>query len=136
MTPQQAIAQLQALASQSKEAMKRAEFTVNNNIALTAIQLAPEDTSKLIESIEIRQTDDKSSVIVGAPYSGFVEFGTGEYSAEYVATLPESWQEEAFKFFVSGKGHGQPHPFFYPAVQQHIPELIPELQKELDKLAK
>ncbi|ASU34411.1 HK97-gp10 family putative phage morphogenesis protein [Mucilaginibacter xinganensis] len=136
MTPQQAIQQLQDLAKGSKEAMKRAEFTVNNNIALTAIALAPENTSKLVESIEILETDRGSSVIVGAPYSGYVEFGTGPFAADYVAELPESWKDEAMKFFVNGEGHSQAHPFFYPAVQQHIPELIPEVEKELEKLTK
>lgn len=135
MTPQQAIEQLNNLANNSKDAMRKAEFTVNNNIALTAIQLAPENNSKLIESIEIIQDDTKSSVIVGAPHSGWVEFGTGPFAADYVSTLPEQWKDEAMKFFVNGEGHSQAHPFFYPSVQRHIPELIPEVEKELKKLA-
>lgn len=131
MTPQQAIAKLQQIQQQSKEAMKKAEFTVVNNIALTAIQLAPEDTAQLINSIKA----ENSSVIVEAPYSGYVEFGTGPYAAEYVETLPDEWKEEAFKFFVSGKGHTQAHPFFYPAVQQHQNDIYEEVEKELEKLA-
>lgn len=134
MTPAQAIEQLENLAKNSKEAMRRAEFTVNNNIALTAIALAPENTSMLVESIEILQDDTKSSVVVEAPYSGYVEFGTGPFAAEYVSELPESWKNEAMKFFVNGAGHSQAHPFFYPAVQEHLPELIPEVEKELEKL--
>jgi len=134
MTPQQAIEQLQNLAKNSKEAMRKAEFTVNNNIALTAIELAPEKTSLLVESIEILQDDTKSSVVVNAPYSGYVEFGTGPFANEYVGGLPESWKDEAMKFFVNGEGHTQAHPFFYPAVQRHLPELIPEVEKELEKL--
>lgn len=136
MTPQQAIEQLQFLAQNSKEAMRRAEFTVNNNIALTAIALAPENTAKMVESIEILQDDTKSSVIVSAPYSGYVEFGTGQFAAEYVNELPESWKDEAMKFFVNGEGHSQAHPFFYPSIQQHLPELLPEVEKELEKLTK
>lgn len=134
MTPQQAIQQLQNLAKNSPEAMKKAEFTVNNNIALTAIQLAPENTGQLVNSIEIKQDGTKSSIVIGAPYSAYVEFGTGQFAKEYVASLPDSWKEEAMKFFVNGEGHTQPHPFFYPAVNQHLPELIPEVEKELAKL--
>lgn len=132
MTPEQAIAQLESL--QSKEPMKKAEFTVANNIALTAIELAPEDTAALIESIRVDQGEDSTSVSVGAPYSGFLEFGTGPFAADYIATLPAEWQEEAHKFFVNGKGKGMPYPFFYPAVQQHQEDIIPELEKELAKL--
>lgn len=134
MTPEQAISQLQNLIQNSKEAMKRAEFTVANNIALTAIQLAPEETSQLVESIEITQKDEKTSVIVEAPHSGYVEFGTGPFAADYVSELPEEWKDEARKFFVNGLGHSQAHPFFYPAVQRHVPELFPELEKEFKKL--
>lgn len=135
MTPQQAIEQLQNLAKNSKDAMRKAEFTVANNIALTAIQLAPEDTSKMVDSIEVLQDESKTSVIVGALYSGYAEFGTGPFAADYVAGLPEEWKDEAMKFFVNGEGHSQAHPFFYPSIQQHIPELLPEIEKELEKLA-
>lgn len=134
MTPQQAVGQLQTLAANSKAAMKKAEYTVANNIALTAIELAPENTSLLVGSIDVLQDEAKSSVIVRAPYSGYVEFGTGPFAAEYVGGLSEPWKDEAMKFFVNGQGHSQAHPFFYPSIQQHIPELMPELQKELERL--
>lgn len=135
MTPAEAIAQLQQVQQRSKGAMQKGEFTVANNIALTAIQLAPEDTAALVESVAVEQGIDTTSVIVGVPYSGFVEFGTGAYAEEYVATLPDQWQEEARKFFVNGKGKGQPHPFFYPAVQLHQDDIYTEVDAELQKLA-
>jgi hypothetical protein len=135
MTPDQVIAQLKQVQQQSAEALKKAEFTVVNNIALTAIELAPEDTSQLIGSIRVEQDAVSSSVIVGAPFSGYVEFGTGPFAAEYVAGLPDEWKAEAQKFFVNGKGHGAPHPFFYPAVQLHQNDIYTEVDKELSKLA-
>jgi HK97 gp10 family phage protein len=134
MTPEQAIAQLQNFAKNSKEATKKAEFTVINQIALTAIQLAPERTSKLVGSIDIEQDDTKSSVSVSAPHAAYVEFGTGKFAAEYVAELPDEWKEEAMRHFVNGEGRTEAHPFFYPAIQQHVPELATEIDKELEKL--
>ena len=136
MTSDQVIAQLRQIQVDSKEALKKAEFTVVNNIALTAIELAPEDTAGLIGSISVEQDDKSSSVIVAAPYSGYAEFGTGPFAKEYVATLPDEWKAEAQKFFVNGKGKGAPHPFFYPSVLQHQDDIYTEVDKELDKLAK
>lgn len=134
MTPAQAIAQLQNFAKNSKEAMRRAEFTVSNEIALTAIQLTPENTALLVNSIEVIQDEVRTTVEVGALHAAYVEFGTGKYAAEYVAELPEPWKEEAMKFFVNGEGRTQAHPFFYPSIQQHLPEFLPEVDKELEKL--
>lgn len=134
MTPQQAIEQLQNLAQNSKEAMKKAEFTVANNIALTAIQLAPEETGQLTNSIDINVNDNSTSIVVYAPYAPYLEFGSGNFAKEYVSGLPEEWQSEAMKFFINGEGRTQAHPFFYPSIQQHVPELMPEIEKELSKL--
>lgn len=131
MTSDEVITQLYGLAKNATDAMKAAEFTVANNIALTAISLAPEDTAKLVESIGVV---DNSTVVVEAPYAAYAEFGTGQYAAEYVSTLPDEWKEEAQKFFVNGLGHGSAHPFFYPAVLRHEQELFPEIEKELAKL--
>jgi hypothetical protein len=136
MTSAQVIAQLKQIQQQSVDALKKAEFTVVNNIALTAIELAPEDTSQLMASIRVEQDSTGSSVIVGAPYSGWVEFGTGPVAyADYISSLPDEWKAEAEKFFVTGKGHGAPHPFFYPAVQLHENDIYAEVDKELSKLA-
>lgn len=135
MTPEQAIAQLEQIAANSKQALAKANFTVANNIALTAIALAPEDTSMLVESIDVVQEGDSSVVEVNAPYAAYVEFGTGSFAAEYVASLPPEWQAEARRFFVNGKGRGMAHPYFYPAIQQHQNDLEGEIEKELSKLA-
>lgn len=134
MTSQQAIEQLNNLANNSKDAMRKAEFTVANNIALTAIQLAPENTGQLVNSIDISANDNLTSIAVGAPYAPYLEFGSGNFAKEYVSTLPKEWQDEAMRFFINGEGRTQAHPFFYPAIQQHAPELMPEIEKELSKL--
>lgn len=46
------------------------------------------DNSRLLEK----------HITVNAVYAAFVEFGTGQYAAQYVATLPENWQQFALQF--------------------------------------
>lgn len=135
MTSQEAIAQLTALAEKSPGAMRNAELVVANEIAVTAIGLAPEELGQLVNSIEVLQGENAVGVAVNAPHAAFVEFGTGEYAADYVSTLPDEWKEEARKFFVNGLGRQQAHPYFYPAVQRHQDDIIPELDKQFSKLA-
>lgn len=69
-------------------------------------------------------------------YAAWVEFGTGPYAKEYVATLPPEWQDEAMKFFISGKGKGHPYPYLFPAIMKNTPKLLEAIEKELQKLAK
>lgn len=133
MTDEQVIAELEAVANGSRDAMKKAEFTIANEIAVTAIQLAPEDTAQLQGSIGVVQSET-TSIEVTAPYAAYLEFGSGNYAKEYVATLPKEWQDEAIRFFINGEGRTMAHPFLYPSVQQHIGELPIEVNKELQKL--
>lgn len=136
MTPEQVITQLKQIQQQSAEALKKAEFTVINNIAVTAIGNAPQDLSQLIESIRVEQDEKSTSVIVRAPYAPYVEFGTGPYAAAYVAGIPEEWQAEALQFITDNPGHTAAHPFLFPAVQVHENDIYEEVDKELQKLNK
>lgn len=67
--------------------------------------------------------------------AAYQEFGTGNFAKEYVASLPPDVQAEALTFFVTGKGHGHPQPFFFPAIFKNSPELLDNIEKELQKLA-
>lgn len=46
------------------------------------------DTSKPLEK----------HIVANTPYAAFVEFGTGAFAAQYVATLPNDWQTYAAQF--------------------------------------
>lgn len=133
MTPEQAISQLQNLGNNSRLAMKKAEKTIADRIANDAKSDAP---GSLPIGISVSQTENQTTIIAGEEIAAYVEFGTGDYAKEYVATLPAEIQEDAEKFFISGKGHGRTHPFFFPAIERHQGELNDELDNELQKLAK
>lgn len=74
-------------------------------IAINAKKRAPDDRGGLRSSISAKTAEylDKK---VGANvfYAAFIEFGTGKYAAQYVATLPPDWKTYAATFKKSGDG--------------------------------
>lgn len=131
---QQAIADLKQLEKRTKEAMKKGERIIADKIAIEAITMAP---GSLKSKISVTQSDGVTTIIGGDDLSAYVEFGTGDFAALYVKSLPVDIAKEAYDlFFVSGKGKGQPHPFFFPAAFKEIPNLIPAIEAELAKLNK
>lgn len=63
------------------------------------------------------------TVVAEKSYAPYVEFGTGEYAASYVPTLPADVQAYARSFFVNGKGRMPAAPFMFPNVLRQIPIL-------------
>lgn len=74
------------------------------------------------------------------PFPAYVEFGTGMNFTELVASDPsnydESVRELARQFYVNGLGTLPASPYLFPSFFEERPELIEQLRKELDKLAK
>ena len=131
---QQAVADLKQLEKRTKQAMKKGEKIIADKIAIAAITRAP---GTLKTKISVVQTDGATTIIGGDDLSAYVEFGTGQFAALYVQSLPPDIAKEAYDlFFVSGLGKGQPHPFFFPAAFKEIPNLIPAIEAELAKLNK
>ncbi len=74
-------------------------------MAEKAKQFAPADRGFLRQHISAKtDTFLIKEIVVDAPYAAYVEFGTGKFAAEYVASLPADWQEFALQF--KGKGRG------------------------------
>lgn len=69
------------------------------DVAADAKRNAPKDRGTMAGSIHPK-TDEYlvKSVIVNSPYAAWREFGTGNYAAQYVATLPKEWQDIAREF--------------------------------------
>lgn len=103
-----------------------------NKIVQDAKSAAPGSLSTGIFSI---QSPMQAQVIGGDEFAAYVDFGTGDFAKEYVATLPPDVQAEAMEFFVNGKGKGHPTPFFFPSVFRNSPQLLIDLEIELQKLA-
>ena len=76
-----------------------------SNIEATARQLVPVRTGYLQSTIYARISDWAAEVGAKAAYSAFVEFGTR---------------------------HVKAHPYIYPAVQEHLPELEQKLLEAID----
>lgn len=77
-----------------------------------AKRLCPVDEGFLRNSISpvlATPTELKSSVVVAANYGAFIEFGTRSFSAAYVSSLPQDWQQYAASF--KGKTGGSYNDF-------------------------
>jgi len=68
-------------------------------IVRVAKRNAPADRSDLKKGIESTNTDPLEKHITSrAPYSAYIEFGTGKYAAQYVGSLPADYQTFAAQF--------------------------------------
>ena len=103
-----------------------------NNMVTDAKLKAPVDLNQLRLSIgktTARIGYNKSFFFANAPYSAYVEFGTGGK-----VRIPKGFQELASKY----KGRGirevniNPQPFFIPAYLQNIPIYVKRLTKVLE----
>lgn len=128
---EEALAPLLALQKGAKEAKNRAELIVAERIMESAKITAP---GSLGSKISVSQTDEETMIDAGDELSAFIEFGTGQNAATFLAGKPEEQVAEAKKFFVNGKGTLNAQAFFFPAVYEHIEELPAEIEKELTNL--
>lgn len=60
--------------------------------------------------------------------AAYVEFGTGQDAARYLATVDPEWREQARKFYVNGKGRIIGQPYLYPAYLKYRLQFINELK--------
>jgi HK97 gp10 family phage protein len=61
-------------------------------------------------------------------FAAYLEFGTGQFAAKYVKTLPYEYEVLAWQFFVNGKGTMQEHPFLIPAYRQEGKRFIERMK--------
>jgi HK97 gp10 family phage protein len=107
-----------------------------NNMVTDAKLKAPVNLNQLRLSIgktTARIGYNKSFFFANAPYSAYVEFGTGGK-----VRIPKGFEELASKY--KGKGIREvninPQPFFIPAYLQNIPIYVKRLTKVLEIEAK
>lgn len=97
-------------------------------IAQTRLQPLPEDEGdpEFVADItavraSINFEHDKEN-LTGTVFAGntqkdhlaaYLEFGTGEFAAKQVKTLPFEYEALAWQFFINGKGTMRAHPFFF-----------------------
>jgi hypothetical protein len=84
-------------------------------VATAAKSDVPKDMGPLAMSISVnRDTVLTKSIVATKGYAPFIEFGTGPFAAEYLATQPEELQRYAQQFYINGKGRLPAHPFIWP----------------------
>ncbi len=128
---------LKSLKKFGDEAEKLIEDTtiaVASEIEADAKRLAPVDMGFLRNQI-FTQKEDKLNyeIVAGAPYSAYMEFGTGG-----LVNVPEELKEIAIQY--KGKGIKQinitPRPFLYPAWIKGRIQYVEDLTDVLNDLTK
>lgn len=107
------------------------------DVEVVAEKLKPRDLGGITIARVVKPFDAEVVASSGAtPYAAYVEFGTGNFAATYVPTLPEYWQEMARTFYVSGKGRTPAQPYMYPAAVAARKKFIDEVKEILNAIGK
>lgn len=77
---------------------------------------------------EVKENRVIMKLAAHSDYAAYLEFGTGQFAASYVSTLPKELQEYAMTFFVNGKGRLPARPHLVPAFERAVKELKEHLK--------
>lgn len=116
--------------------VKELAFTAYDTVAVAKV-LAPEDNGVLKNTIvpTKRKGGLNWNINSRAKYSAYQEFGTGRKVD--LSDLRKSGYPESYAAQFRGRGiravNIKPQPFFFPAINQEWPKLIPRLKKEIEK---
>lgn len=130
---QDAQRELANLQAKVKQAQRAGEKKVADKIAAEARVAAP---GSIPSKINVTQTENSTVIDGGDELAAYVEFGTGEYAAALLSTVPPEQVEEARKFFKNGKGRTPAQPFFFPAIYRNQEAIVPAVEEELKKINK
>jgi len=79
----------------------------------------------------------KGSVFVerdAGEIAAYVEFGTGQSAATYLATVPPEWRSLAMLYYISGTGSIIAQPYLLPAFLKYQIQYVKDLKKALKDL--
>jgi len=113
--------------------VKRANQITSLNIERQAKRNATKsvDTGRLRSAIVADHSGKEANVEVKVNYAQYVEFGTGAFAAEYLATKDKDLREYAMTFFETGRGRVTARPFLFPAAEAERPKHIERMRKAL-----
>lgn len=126
--------ELEKFGEEADKEVDIATFATAKDIELDAKSLAPVDKGFLRQQIATEKVEDKNyKVQANAPYSAFMEFGTGG-----LVEVPNEMKDIATQF--KGKGikkiNISPQPFLYPAYLKNKETYVKDLDKALNRLVK
>lgn len=102
--------------------VKEAEQAAKSNLPAQYGQLKASISSNKIDQLKYQLRADKD-------YAAYVEFGTGDFAANYVSSLEPEWEKLASTFIVNRNGRMPEEPYFYPAVQDMWKSMLEEIKK-------
>ena len=116
--------------------VKRANQITSLNIERHAKRNAPTNKKigaggRLRSAIVADHSGKEANVEVKVNYAQYVEFGTGAFAAEYLATKDKDLREYAMTFYETGKGRIPAQPFLFPAAEAERPKHIERMRKAL-----
>ena len=113
--------------------VKRANQITSLNIERQAKRNATNsvDNGDLRRAIVPDHSGTEANVEVKIKYAQYVEFGTGAFAAEYLATKDKDLREYAMTFYETGKGRIPAQPFLFPAAEAERPKHIERMRKAL-----
>ena len=113
--------------------VKRANQITSLNIERQAKRNATQsvDNGDLRRAIVPDHSGTEANVEVKIKYAPYVEFGTGAFAAEYLATKDEDLRKYAMTFFETGRGRVTARPFLFPAAEAERPKHIERMRKAL-----
>lgn len=89
--------------------------------------------SKIRGSFNLVKEPGRVVIYTDNEIAAYIEFGTGAYAKEYLSGKPTEMVEEAMKFFVSGKGRLEAHPYLFPIYYKYKVKLMEDLDKRIQK---
>lgn len=104
------------------------------NVEGEAKMNAPKTTGEVLRaSIQSDRQEDTVSFSVNVDNAAYIEFGTGQFAASYLAGMPQWVRDYAIQFFVNGMGRLPESPFLIPAMQRNLPLLVDEIKQILEE---
>lgn len=115
-----------------------------NTVALAKVRLQPlagddaeltADIAAVRGSINYHHDKEKLTATVFAGntqkdhFAAYLEFGTGDYAARYVKTIPFEFEALAWQFYVNGEGTMKEHPYMVPSYIQEGNRFIENMKK-------
>lgn len=68
--------------------------------------------------------------------AAYVEFGTGQSAATYLATVPPEWKAVAQRYFINGRGTIVNQPYMLPAFMKHKEQFVKDLKDAIKNFGK
>lgn len=122
---------LKELPENIKERFKGQVSDSATRIEMEAIRLAPPMVKQRINKLIADNGLEGRVVVEGNEIFIFMEFGTGQYAASYLATQEPEIRAAAMKFYVNGQGTLIHTPYLIPAYLKERPNFIEELTRIL-----